>query len=65
MTPENAYSRYSNKWEIELVFRYFKNEMKTYATNVQDDYTVIDEEFINTIASTITCRLVRIFKKRG
>lgn len=65
MTAEEAYSCYSDRWMIELVFRYFKNNMNVDSTNAQDDYAVIGEEFVNTISSTVTCRLVRIFKEKG
>ena len=65
MTPEEAYSCYSDRWMIELVFRYFKSDLDIRSTDAQDDFTVIGEEFVNTIASTITCRLVNLFKEKG
>jgi len=65
LTPEQAYSCYSDRWEIELVFRYFKSDLDIRSTDVQDDYAVIGEEFVNTISSTITCRLLRLMKEKG
>lgn len=64
LTPEQAYSCYSDRWEIELVFRYFQSDLDIRSTDVQDDFTVIGEEFVNTIASTITCRLLRLMKEK-
>lgn len=63
MTAEEAYSCYSDRWKIELVFRFFKSDLDIHSTDVQDDYTVIGEEFVNTIASGITCRLMNLFKE--
>ncbi|MCQ2071399.1 MAG: transposase, partial [archaeon] len=65
LTAEEAYSCYSDRWTIELVFRYFKNDLDIHTTDAQDDFTVIGEEFVNTIASSISCRLIRVFKETG
>ena len=62
LTPEQAYACYSDRWMIELVFRFFKNDLDIHSTDVQDDFTVIGEEFVNTISSGITCRLMNLFR---
>ncbi|MDY5871780.1 MAG: transposase [Candidatus Methanomethylophilaceae archaeon] len=64
LTPEQAYVCYSDRWLIELVFRFFKNDLDIHSTDAQDDFTVIGEEFVNTISSGITCRLMNLFRDR-
>ena len=65
LTPEQAYACYSDRWLIELVFRFFKSDMEIRSTDAQDDFAVIGEEFVNTIASCITCRLFKLFRDSG
>ena len=65
LAPEQAYACYSDRWLIELVFRYFKNDMDIRTSDAQDDFAVIGEEFVNTVASCITCRLFKLFRDRG
>ena len=65
LTPEQAYACYSDRWLIELVFRLFKNDLDIHSTDVQGDFAVIGEEFVNTIASCMTCRMFKLFRDRG
>lgn len=64
LSPEEVYAYYSDRWMIELVFRFFKNDLDIHSTDAQDDFTVIGEEFVNTISSGITCRLMNLFRDR-
>lgn len=57
LTPEQAYACYSDRWVIELAFRLFKSDLDIRTTDAQDDFAVIGEEFVNTIASTVACRI--------
>lgn len=64
LSPEEVYAYYSDRWMMELVFRFFKNDLDIHSTDAQDDFTVIGEEFVNTISSGITCRLMNLFRDR-
>lgn len=65
LTCEQAYDIYACRGEIELVFKVFKNDTEIDSTDSQDDFTVIGEEFVNTVASTITCRMLKEIEKTG
>lgn len=65
ITPEQAYAIYSDRWLIELVFRFFKNDMDIETTDAQDDFAIIGEEFVNTIAAGITCRMMKVLRESG
>ena len=62
LSPDEAYACYSDRWMIESVFRFFKNDLDIHSTDARDDFTVIGEEFVNTISSGITCRLMNLFR---
>jgi len=65
LRPEDAYSIYSERWLIEMVFKFYKNDMDLVTTNVHDDFTVIGEEFVNLIATGITCRMLKSIRESG
>ena len=65
LRPEDAYAIYSERWVIEMVFRFYKNDLDLAATNVHDDFTVIGEEFVNLIAAGITCRMLKSARESG
>ncbi len=53
LLPEIAYKSYEDRWLIELVFKRYKSD------EVQNDFAVIGSEFINYIATTATCRIIK------
>ena len=59
MDPLLVYKTYSERWLIELVFRRYKNEVNLNKTQVQGDFSVWGDEFLNFIATLLTCRVVR------
>ena len=59
MEPATAYKCYADRWMIELVFRRYKNEVCLNRTRVQGDFSVWGDEFINFIATLLTCRVLR------
>lgn len=63
LTPETAYACYEDRWLLELVFKAYKSDECLDQTRVQGDFTVIGSEFINYIATTITCRILRKAEK--
>lgn len=58
MSPLTAYRSYSDRWLLELVFDRYKNDECLDHTNVQNDFSVIGSEFINFIATIVTCRIL-------
>lgn len=59
LDPKTAYICYSDRWLLELVFNRYKNDLGLDRTNVQGDFSVIGSEFINFVATVMTCRMLR------
>ena len=59
------YSCYADRWMLELVFRQYKSIEGLDCTNVQSDFAVLGSEFINFLATLITCRMVRKAERLG
>ena len=65
LDPEVVYRCYEDRWQIELVFLRYKNDECLDQTGVQGDFSVIGSEFINFIATTLTCRMIHKAEKAG
>jgi hypothetical protein len=63
MPPEMAYKAYSERWEIEVVMRYYKSACEFDETRVQDDYSVIGSEFCDFLGALLTFRLLKAFDR--
>lgn len=61
LSTETIYKAYCNRWEIEIVMRYYKSACEFDETRVHDDYSVIGSEFCDFIATLLTFRLLRKF----
>lgn len=61
LSIENAYAAYAERWEIEVVMRYYKSACQFDDTRVQDDYSVIGSEFCDFLATVLTFRLIKAF----
>ncbi len=59
LEPVTAYHCYDERWLLELVFNRYKSDECLDKTDVQGDFSVIGTEFINFIATVLTCRLLR------
>lgn len=59
MPALTAYEAYSQRWEIELVMRYYKHACGFTNTREQSDYTVYASEFCDFLATCITFRLLK------
>lgn len=58
LKPVEAYLAYLDRWKIELLFDYYKNGLELDITRTQGDFSVIGSEFINHIATLLTCRII-------
>lgn len=65
MDPKVAYASYQERWLLETVFDQYKNEECLDATHVHDNSSVIGSEFINFIATLITCRMLIRARETG
>ena len=65
LPPAVVYKIYEARWDIELLFKVFKNEVHLEETNVQSDYSVIGSKFINFIATVLTHRMIKVAKEAG
>lgn len=65
LDPADVYRCYDSRWEIELVFRYYKSDVSLDKTGAQADFEVIGSEFINFIVTTLTCRIIRKMSQCG
>ena len=59
MPLETVFRCYAERWQIELVFRSYKNDLLMDRTRVHGDFSVIGNEEINFISSLISSRLLR------
>ncbi len=60
---ELVYKIYKNRWEIEIVMRYYKNACQFDETRVHDDYSVIGSEFCDFLSTVLTFRLLKKFEE--
>lgn len=63
LAPEIAYKAYAERWEIEIVMRYYKSACGFDETRVHDDYSVIGSEFCDFLSTLLTFRLIKSFDK--
>lgn len=61
LDPEQVYRIYSERWEIEIVMRYYKTACEFDDTRVHDDYSVIGSEFIDFLATLCTWKMIKKF----
>ena len=59
LDPATVYAAYDDRWEIELVFDRYKNDLCLDRTRVQGDFSVIGSEFVNFLSTTMTCRMLK------
>lgn len=63
--PGTVYKAYAERWEIEIVMRYYKSVCNLDETRVHDDYSVIGSEFCDFLSTLLTFRLLKSFDKAG
>ena len=65
LDPKVAYQCYDDRWLLELVFNRYKSDECLDHTDVQGDFSVIGNEFINFLSTVATCRIIRKAEKAG
>jgi hypothetical protein len=61
LPAEIVYKAYDNRWEIEIVMRFYKSACEFDETRVHDDYSVIGSEFCDFLSTVLTFRLIKRF----
>ena len=61
LPAEIVYKAFENRWEIEIVMRFYKSSCEFDETRVHDDYSVIGSEFCDFLATVLTFRLIKRF----
>ncbi|VDR42546.1 Transposase [Mycoplasmopsis caviae] len=57
LSLEDVYTIYSQRWEIEEMFRFYKNILELPKTGVHSEYSLYTTEFINYISLIISMRV--------
>lgn len=65
LPPLVAYESYSDRWLLGLVFDRCKNDERLDSTRVQDGFPLIGSEFVNFIATAVTCRILNKARDTG
>lgn len=60
-SPEHIYAAYEERWELEVLFRFYKRILMFDETRVESDQSVIGTEFVNFLSVIMTCRLRKKF----
>ena len=61
---EDIYFAYSQRWEIEVVMRYYKHALGLDQTRVHADLSVIGSEFIDFLSSVLTFKVINFLDSR-
>lgn len=65
LPPETAYKAFDERWQIEIVMRFYKSACEFDETRVHDDYSVIGSEFCDFLSTVLTFRLIKAFDQKG
>ena len=65
LDPAKVYRMYEERWQIEIVMRYYKSACEFDETRVHDDYSVIGSEFCDFLSTVLTFRLIKAFDAQG
>lgn len=57
MEPKDVYTAYMERWQIELMFKFFKSMVDIPPNRVHDEYRTYATEFINLLSIKIACRV--------
>ena len=61
--PLEIYLAYEKRWEIELMFQFYKNIINLNKVREQTDYRIYATEFINFISTLISCKVRNKFNE--
>ena len=65
LDPLDVYNAYAKRWEIEVMFDFYKNIIELDNVRVHGDYRVYATEFINFLSVLISCRVRKKLQDTG
>ena len=65
LNPLDVYNAYAKRWEIEVMFDFYKNIIELKNVRVHGDYRVYATEFINFLSVLISCRVRKKLRETG
>lgn len=65
LSEKEVYWIYCERWLLELMFAQYKGDEGLSTTNVQGDFSVIGEEFVNFISTILTSRMAKKADEAG
>ena len=65
LTPLGVYEAYAKRWEIEVMFDFYKNIIELSKVRVHGDYRVYATEFVNFLSVIISCRVKKTLAETG
>lgn len=64
LDPQNIYDAYTERWEIETIFKLYKSILDRDEVNVQGDYRLYATEFINFLSTILVCRVKKLLVEK-
>ena len=61
--PIDVYYAYSERWNIEKMFNFYKNILDLSTTAVKNDYRIYATEFINFLSLLMSCKVKKVFNE--
>ena len=59
--PETMFAAYEERWELEVLFRFYKHILGMDETRVESEMSVLGTEFVNFLSVVMMCRLRKAF----
>lgn len=59
--PGSIYAAYEERWELEVVFRFYKHILNLDETRVESEQSDVGTEFVNFLSTIMICRLRKSF----
>lgn len=60
-SPENIFAAYEERWDLEVLFRFYKHILNMDETRVESEQSVIGTEFVNFLSVIMMSRLRKAF----
>lgn len=64
LNPQSIYDAYSERWEIETIFKMYKSILDRDDVNVQGDYRLYATEFINFLSTILVCKAKKLLVEK-
>lgn len=60
-SPENMFAAYEQRWDLEVLFRFYKHILNMDETRVESEQSVVGTEFVNFLSVIMLSRLRKAF----